>query len=151
MILTERHKYGWRSAIYRGKLFCASRRFKVCTSVRYLGIYIRDKESKRDWLKDRMDKWEKNICAVTKTAWKYLQESYAAVVRDIQSERIFLQRVMKDMGQAFAVMEKILWETFLLRLFFGKPKTFPAIVGTLSTFPVKKTRLGINKPVTSSG
>ena len=54
-----------------GRLFGVSHGFKVCTGSHYIGGYIGDEESKRDWLKDRTDKWEINIRAVTKTAGKY--------------------------------------------------------------------------------
>ena len=37
-----------------GKLFGLRHGFKVCTGARYLGRYIGDANSKRDWLKNRM-------------------------------------------------------------------------------------------------
>ena len=54
--------------------------FKVCKGARYLGGYIREDESKRDWLRECTMKWEKNINTISKTAGKCNQESYAAVV-----------------------------------------------------------------------
>ena len=39
---------------------------------------------------------------------------------------------------------------FSSRLFFGRLKTIPPVVGALSTFPVNKSRLGLHEPVTSS-
>ena len=42
---------------------------------------------------------EKNL--VTKKAGKYTQERYAVVVCAIKSERIVLQRVVKDTEQVF--------------------------------------------------
>ena len=68
----------------------------------------------------------------------------------IQSEWIFLQRVTWDTGDSFAGVEKAIWETFLLHIFFGKTKTLSPVVGALSTIPVKKSRLGLLYPVTSS-
>ena len=40
--------------IEAGKVFGACHIFKVCTGARYIGGYIRDDKSKRDWLRDRM-------------------------------------------------------------------------------------------------
>ena len=77
----------------------------------YMGDFIGDDKSKRDWLKYRTSKWEKNICAITKMLGEYPQESYVAVVCVIQPEWIFLQRVTKDTGCAFLGVEKILQET----------------------------------------
>ena len=71
------------------------------------------------------------------------------VVRAIQSEWIFLQHVTWDTGDLFAGVDKIIWETFLPCLFFGKTKTLSPIVGNLSTMPIKMAGLGLLNPVTS--
>ena len=97
-----------------------------------------------------MSKWEKNICAITERDGKYPQDSYAAVVRVIKLENIFLKRVTKDAGHALEGMEKFLQETFLPHLFLEKSKSLPPIVGTLSTMPVKKAVLCLQGTVTSS-
>ena len=65
----------------------------------YLGGYIRYDESKREWLKYRMEKWDRNIHAVTKMVGKYSQEDYAAVVCVIDLEWIFLQFMKTYAGQ----------------------------------------------------
>ena len=85
---------------------------------------------------------------ISENVGKYPQESYAAVVRVIQSEWIFLQRFTQGTGDTFAGVEKIIWETFLPCLFLGKRKTFSPIVGDLITIPVKKSGLGLLNPVT---
>ena len=104
--------------IVAGKWFSAHHGFTVFTVARYLGGYIQDNEYKHSWLKKRTYKWERNICVVTKPARKYPQEIYAAVVRAIQSEWIFLKCMTKDTEQALTVLEKVLWETFLPHLFW---------------------------------
>ena len=129
------------------KVFGASHGFKVCTSIRYLGGYIGDDESKREWLKYWMENRERNIYAVTKMAEKYHRESYATVVRAIQSEWKILQLVTKDMEHEFSGVEKVLQETFLPRLFLGKSKNLPPFVGTISTPKVNKSGLGLYNPV----
>ena len=52
--------------------------------------YIGDGRSKRDLLKEQMDKWEINISRVTKTAGIHPQKSYSMLVRAIQLKWIFL-------------------------------------------------------------
>ena len=59
-----------------------------------------------------------------------------------------MQWLTKDTGYAFVGVEKLLQETFLTCLFFGKLKSLPPIVGTLSTIPVKKFGLSLQDPVT---
>ena len=68
-----------------GKWFGARHGFKVCTGARYLRGYIRDNDSKRDWLRERTLKWDKNIGTIRKTAGKYPHECYTVVVQAIQS------------------------------------------------------------------
>ena len=86
----------------------------------YLGGYIGDDKPIVNWLKNLTGKWERNIRAVTETAEKYLQESYAAVARAIQLDWIFFQCVTKYMGQSFKGLEKFLQETSLTCIFFGR-------------------------------
>ena len=93
--------------------------------------------------------WENNIKIISETAGNYPKESYAAVVRAIQSEQIFLQRVTWDTEDTFSGVEKIICETFLPRIFFVNTKTLFPVVGALSTMRVKKFGLGILNPVTS--
>ena len=83
-------------------------------------------------------------------AGKYPQESYAAVFFEIQTECIYLQRTTEDTRHAFTGVMKLLWETFFLCLFFGKYKSLPPIVGTLSTMPVNKSGMVPQYMVTSS-
>ena len=85
-----------------------------------------------------------------KIAGKYPHDSYAPVVHAIQSEWIFLQCVTWDTGDTFAGVEKMIWETFLPHLFFGKTKTLAPIVGALSTMMVNKSELGLLNLVTSA-
>ena len=47
-------------------------------------------------------------------------------------------------------VEKIIWETFLPSLFFGKIKTLSPIVGNISMMPIKVDGHGLLNPVTSA-
>ena len=114
---------------------------------RYLEGYIGDNEYKRDWLRERTLMREKNINTISKTAGKYPQESYAAVLCEIQSEWIFIQRVTWDTGDLFAGVEKMIREIFLPCLFFVNTKTLSPVLGALSTMSVRKAVLGLLNPV----
>ena len=94
--------------------------------------------------------FNRNISTMSKTAVEYPQDSYSTVVRVIQSEWIFLQRVTWDMGDTFTGVEKIVCENFLPHLFFGKKKILSLIVGPLSTMTIKMAVLGILNPVASA-
>ena len=80
----------------------------MCTGARYLGGYIGGDESKSDWLRERTMRQEKKINTISKTAGKYPQESYTAVLYEIQSEWIFIQHVTWDTGDAFAGVDKMI-------------------------------------------
>ena len=136
--------------IEAGKMFGVRHRFRVCTGARYLRGYIGDENSKHNRLRDSTMTWEKNINTIRKTAGKYPQESYSAVVCAIQSEWIFIQCLTWYTGNLFAGVEKMIRETFLPRLFFGKTKTLSHVVGDLSTTPVRKAVMGLLNPVTSA-
>ena len=131
-----------------GKEFGARQVFKVCTGALYPGSYIRDGESKSDWLRERTLTCEKNINKISETEGGYPQESYAAVVSAIQSEWIFLQHVTWDTGYVFTGSGKKIQETFLPRLFFRNTKTLSPFVGSISAMPAKKSGLGLLNPVT---
>ena len=74
------------------------------------------------------------VVAVTE---KYLQESYSVVAHAIQLDWVFLHHVTKNMGHEFEGLEKVLRETFLPNIFFGRLITLPPVVGSLSTLPVE--------------
>ena len=52
------------------KVFGARHGFRVFIGARYLGGYIGDDESKRDWLRERMLTWENNINTINKKRGK---------------------------------------------------------------------------------
>ena len=62
-----------------GKEFGARHGFKECTGAQYLQGYIWDNESKRDWLRECMLIWEKNISTNSVTVGTYPQESYVTM------------------------------------------------------------------------
>ena len=68
------------------KQFGLRRRFKFCTDACYLGVFIRYDEYKHDYLHNFTSNWEKSISMIREMTGKYTQESYAVVVRAIQSE-----------------------------------------------------------------
>ena len=85
-----------------GKAFGAHHGFEVCMGARYLVGYIGDDKTKHDCLRHSTLAWEQKFCTISKTTGKYPQESYAAVVRSIRPDSIFIQCVTWDMGDTFA-------------------------------------------------
>ena len=71
------------------------------------------------------------------------------MVRAIQSEWVFLHHVTWDTEDLFVGVEKMIRETFLPHIFFGKMKTLSPVVGALSMMTVSKAGLGLLNPVKS--
>ena len=71
-----------------------------------------------------MEICEWKIFMISKAVGKYTQKIYAAVVRAIQSEWIFLQQISTNMGDMFAVVDKMIWENFLPLLLYIKKNPF---------------------------
>ena len=105
------------------ELCCLHHGFKVCPGARYLDGYTGDEKSKHKWMKEHMERGERKISTISEITGKYLQEIYAVVVHTIQSEWIFLQRVTKNTGETFAVVEIMIRRTSLTRLLFEGKKT----------------------------
>ena len=95
----------------------------MCTGAHSLVGYIRDDESKHNWLRERTLRWEKNITTIRNIAGKYPQEIYATVLCAIQSEWVFLKHVTCETGDAFVGVDKMIRETCLTCLFFENMKT----------------------------
>ena len=122
--------------------------FKAFTCVHYLGGFIWDNTSKREWLIVRKAVKNKNISTISKIAVKYPQESYAAIAHEIQSEWILLQKVMEYTVFELAIVEIILHKTFLPQIFSRKTNPPPLTIGTLSMMPVKKSGIGFQNMMT---
>ena len=68
---------------------CSHHGFKVSIGTRYLDSFIRDDESKLNWLIDCTLKWENNIHTIREIAVKYPQGIYSTVACVIQLKWIF--------------------------------------------------------------
>ena len=71
------------------------------------------------------------------------------MIRAVQLEWIFLQRVTKNTGYTFVVVEKLLWETLFMCLFLGKLKYLTPLVENLGKMMVNKASLGLQNLVAS--
>ena len=70
--------------------------------------FIRDEDYKCGWMIENIETWQNNMNMISKTEGKYPQESYAAVVRALSLEWIFIQCITNNTGDTFAGVEKIL-------------------------------------------
>ena len=113
--------------------------------MRYLGNFIRDNDSKRDWLQYHRAIWENDICMTRKTGVKYTQEIHTAVAQAIQLEWIFLQHVKKHGIRVCGSGEDYSGNLFALPI-LRKIKISPIHCRNLKYIFVKKSRSGTIKP-----
>ena len=92
-----------------GKRFGLRYGFKDCTGALYIGGFIKEGESKRDFIKVRTKTWEHNIPKIIKTMEKFPQETCVVVVRTIQLEWILLEPITKNTGDALTGLKNLLW------------------------------------------
>ena len=92
----------------------------VVTGQRYLGCFIGDADTERDWLQEKkIQVWLESAKVLAWVAHKHPQSAYAGLKKSLQQEWYFVQRVTSGVGGAFGPVEEALREIFVLELFEG--------------------------------
>ena len=101
--------------------------FKHQTGARYLGSFLGSDEERQEWLRPQIQTWVEGIQKLATVAHRYPQTAYAGLVRSLQSEWMYLQRVVPDCGMALAPIEEAITTTFLPALFGSDPGELTAL------------------------
>jgi hypothetical protein len=118
--------------------------FTYCEGTRYLGGFVGSKSSREKWLAPKIQRWIRGVTRLSTIAKRYPQTAYAGLTKSLQSEWMYLQRVVPCTAGDFQGIEDALRESFLPAL-FGDPDTDQ--LRGLSQLPVKQSGLGIPDPV----
>ena len=118
---------------------------RVVTGHRYLGGFLGDGSSEKEWLGTKVEGWTESIATLAGVALKHPQSAYAGPQKSLQQEWAFVQRVTPGVGAAFAPVEEALREVFLSALFRGLTEGLPTSENT--RLPVKHAGLAIPDPV----
>jgi hypothetical protein len=86
----------------------ASFDFKYVDGHRYVGGFIGTDEAREAWLEPQLDAWVYGIQQLAKVAVRFPQTAFAGLAKSLQSEWMYLQRVIPDAGPAFAPLEAAL-------------------------------------------
>ena len=78
-------------------------------------------------------------------AQNHPQSAYAGLLKSLQQEWYFVQRVTPGVGEAFGPVEEALWEIFFPALFRGLLEGLPTRENT--RLPVKQAGLALPEPV----
>ena len=122
--------------------------FNIVTGYRYLGGYIGDSDDEAEWIAEKVGDYVAAISELAKVAKRFPQAAYAGMVKSLQQEWQFLQRVTRGTSAAFADVETALREKFLPAL-FGEDE-IDANRRELACNPVRWAGLALPDPTTSA-
>jgi hypothetical protein len=101
--------------------------FQIRDGHRYLGGFLGSTETQEEWLQEKVETWAAGVQALARVARRFPQTAYAGLAKSLQCEWQYLQRVIPDVGDSFAPIEKALVEDFFPALL----QVPPAIVADL--------------------
>ena len=119
--------------------------FQHRAGARYLGGFIGSPETQQEWLRPQILQWVKGIELLAMAAKRYPQTAYAGLVKSLQTEWTYLQRVVPEIGEMMKPIEEAITNTFLPALLQEQGPTIEAMRQVLS-LSVKKAGLGVPDP-----
>jgi hypothetical protein len=123
--------------------------FTITTGSRYLGGFIGEREALDIWIQEKVVKWADAVEVLATVAVDYPQSAYTALQKSLQQEWQFLQRVVKDIGEAFTVVGKAISQSFLPAL-FGEDLDDDDYRRRLAALPVKHCGVALQDPTASA-
>ena len=110
----------------------------------YLGGFIRDGAAEKSWLTWKVEGWAESVGTLAGVSRKHPQSAYSGLQKSLHQELAFVQWVTPGIGDAFGLVEKALWETFLPDLFGGLGEGASEI--GVTRMPVKQSGLALPDP-----
>ena len=124
------------------KLFSSLNVSVVCNH-RYLGGFIGDITGQAIFVQDKVCHWIADVKCLSKIAEKQPQAAFAALVKSLQCEWQFLQRVIPNCANHFAPLDDVLTSTFLPAVFGCEVTPRERLLFSL---PVRFGGLGVFQP-----
>ena len=109
----------------------------------YVGGFLGPTSKRTAWLTPKIQGWVDGVRALAMVAHRHPQSAYVGLVRSLQSEWQYLQRVTADCADAFAPIEEAIAEDFIPAMFGGD---VPHDLRTLLALSVSNGGLGILNP-----
>ena len=117
---------------------------KVVSGSRFLGGYIRDDHGHKEYVKMKVQSWVDSVYCLSDAAKQQPQAVYAALVKSIQCEWAFLQRVVANSSELFLALKDTIREVFW-------PSSFGSVVfnseADLFALPTRMSGMGVCDPV----
>ena len=77
----------WATEYFRGMCI------KIVTGSRYLGGFVGERETERQWVRTKVEGWEESVKTLAGVDRKHPQFAYAGLQKSLQQEWAFVQRV----------------------------------------------------------
>eukprot|EP00956_Cyclotella_meneghiniana_P033352 scaffold95206_cov68-Cyclotella_meneghiniana.AAC.1 len=112
---------------------------------RYLGGFVGSKREKEEWVKKKVEVWEKGVNILAGIAKRFPQTAFAGVAMSLQHEWQYVARTVPGIGHLFAPVERAIRNNFLPTL-LGED-SITGEMRELLAQGVKQAGLGIRNPV----
>eukprot|EP00978_Attheya_sp_CCMP212_P007142 scaffold16612_cov35-Attheya_sp.AAC.3 len=103
--------------VERAKEYFEEINFTIKSGYRYLGGFVGARAEMKEWIGEKADEWTAGIKAIAKVAPQFPQTAYAGILKSLQHEWQFVQRVIDEIGGEFSEVKAALTEVFLPALF----------------------------------
>jgi hypothetical protein len=111
-----------------------------------LGGFVGVDEDMDEWLESKIAMWVNIIKQLSMIAETYPQSAYTGMERSVQAEWTFVQQVVRDVGDKFGTVRKVMHRSFLPSLLKGAlPDNDP--LHRLADLPVKSAGPALTDPV----
>lgn len=120
---------------------------KVVLGCRFLGGFIGEETAKKQYLNNKMMTWIELVNKLSIIAASQPQAAFAALLKSLQCEWTYFQRVLPNCEEAFLQLEEALRNTFLPAM-FGGPISHEE--RALFSLPANKGGIGIRDPTTTA-
>jgi hypothetical protein len=120
--------------------------FRYETGHRYVGGFIGSPKAQRRWLEPQIQKLVGGVEALARVASRFPQTAYAGLVKSLQLEWQYLQRVSPEVAADFAPVEHAIASIFLPSLLDENPGGIGKLRG-LMALSVRLAGIGLPSPV----
>ena len=117
---------------------------KIVTRSRYLGGFLGERETERQWVRTKVEGWAESVNNFSGVDRKHPQSAYAGLQKSLRQEWAFVQRVIPGIGDEFGPVEEEIAKAFLPVLFEGVGDGAPG--SEITRLPVKQAGMALPDP-----
>ena len=119
---------------------------KIIAGSRFLGGYVGDRVGQEEYVRSKVQDWALNVTKLIKATTSQPQAAYAVLVKSLQHEWAFIQRVIPTAPSWFECLKEVIWKEFWPSLFGSEVTEDEA---SLFTLPTRMGGMGVRDPTKS--